>query len=373
MRRLVSLAFLPIVALALGCTAETSLAPAVSADRSAQENEHRSDVKKQVTVMSRNLYLGASLDPVFGATDLPTLFARAAAAWAQVQANDFHERAEALADEIAESEPALVGLQEVSLYQTRTLIDPTPRVAYDFLQILLDALHARGLEYDAVATSTNAAAELFALAPGQPPTAGTFVRLTDRDVILARRGVRTANPQHATYAAALNIVTVGGPISVTRGWTSVDVEAKGETFRFVNTHLENAVKPLQEAQAQELVALLAASSLPTILVGDLNSPADGSFTNSYASVLASGFSDPWSALHQRDPGFTCCQAENLRNPRSELDQRIDYVLLRGAIRPRDIFLVGEARRDRTASGMWPSDHAGVVAALKLEKERLASR
>jgi hypothetical protein len=41
------------------------------------------------------------------------------------------------------------------------------------------------------------------------------------------------------------------------------------------------------------------------------------------------------------------------------------ILYRGGFSVRDIKLVGEKPSDRTPSGLWPSDHAGVVASLRL--------
>ena len=53
-----------------------------------------------VTVMTRNLYLGANLDPIVKAKSLPDALNAVAADWAQVQANDFPVRARAIAREI---------------------------------------------------------------------------------------------------------------------------------------------------------------------------------------------------------------------------------------------------------------------------------
>ena len=35
--------------------------------------------------------------------------------------------------------------------------------------------------------------------------------------------------------------------------------------------------------------------------------------------------------------------------------------------PTSVDVVGEEPADRTASGLWPSDHAGVIATLTLPK------
>jgi hypothetical protein len=55
----------------------------------------------------------------------------------------------------------------------------------------------------------------------------------------------------------------------------------------------------------------------------------------------------------------------LLNPVSELDRRIDPVLYRGGFTVREAAVVGDQVENRTPSGFWPSDHAGVVATLKL--------
>ena len=52
-------------------------------------------------------------------------------------------------------------------------------------------------------------------------------------------------------------------------------------------------------------------------------------------------------------------------PSSDLSVRIDYVLGRGPIAAQNLYLVGATPSARTPSGLWPSDHAGVVATLKI--------
>src|SRR5688500_11314824 len=100
-------------------------------------------------VMTRNRYLRADLDPVVAAarTGNPNaVIAAVSEAWATIVGTDFPARANALADEIKESKPMLVGLQEVSLYRTgppdNFTSAPTPaeEVKYDYLKILLGEL-----------------------------------------------------------------------------------------------------------------------------------------------------------------------------------------------------------------------------------------
>jgi hypothetical protein len=104
------------------------------------------------------------------------------------------------------------------------------------------------------------------------------------------------------------------------------------------------------------------------MAGDFSIPADSGLDPSfpaYQAIINAGFSDAWRVKRAPDPGFTAHQAENLLNPTSELSQRIDLVLFRGGFGVADINLIGNLPTDRTSSGLWPSDHAGVAAVLRL--------
>lgn len=334
-------------------------------------------------VMTRNLYLGADLAPVLAARP-DQLIDAVTAVYANVQATNFPERAEALAEEIAESDPHLVGVQEAVLWRSQTPADPgsaATQVEYDFLRILLDALSARGKHYTAVATITVGSDFE---APRRNPSGGLQdIRLTDRDVLLARTDLPTrvfsvANAQAATFQNFLPLCLPGlgcpprPPIQVRRGWVAADATLNGRTTRVVSTHLEPGSPTIQELQGNELLSGPLNTTLPTVLLGDLNSAAGGvgatpgTATRTYANLLAAGFADAWTAHRGRNPGFTCCQAANLRNTPSSLSQRIDYVLFRGTgLTALSSQLVGASPADRTPSGLWPSDHAGVRSVLRL--------
>jgi endonuclease/exonuclease/phosphatase family metal-dependent hydrolase len=324
-----------------------------------------------VTVMTRNLFIGTDLGPIFSAPSGPALFAAVARAWEQVQASRFPERADALADEIARAEPDLVGLQEAALYRKDMPADgpfsPAETVELDFLDLLLDALAERGYRYEAAASIEGTDAELPA---GLPPAFD--VRLTDRVVVLVRRDGRgrrlhVSEPRTGHYAAALTVPTVGGPITLKRGWASVTVRAHGRSFRFITTHLEAFSAPVQVAQGDELARRPAAGPLPVVLVGDFNSRADGSGTPTYANLVAAGFADAWSEARPGEPGLTCCHGVDLREPEPRLVSRIDLVLTSGGFRSVSADVVGDESGDRTTGGLWPSDHAGVVATLRLPR------
>lgn len=358
----------------LGACTDAPVAPASTFTALATDAPPDSSMaggNKQLGVMSYNVYLGADIAAILGAPNPIVLFDRVNTGWLAVQASNPAERMGRIADEIVAGNPELVGLQEVTTYYTQSpgdgFLGPTQRqasvVAYDFLAELMGALAARGAHYDVVSITRNTDAELYALPLGQPlgGPSGYDVRLVDHDVILARRDVKTTNPQDGLLTA---YVPLPGGNRQVRGWTSVDVKHQGEWVRFFNTHLENAVGSVQERQAEELLALMGASSHPVVLVGDLNSPPDGSFTATYGMMRAAGYGDAWSDVGIGD-GWTCCHAPSLREPESLLDQRIDLVLFRGAIEAVSADVVGDVPGDRTSSGLWPADHAGVLATLRL--------
>jgi endonuclease/exonuclease/phosphatase family metal-dependent hydrolase len=143
---------------------------------------------------------------------------------------------------------------------------------------------------------------------------------------------------------------------------------RGHRFRFVTTHLDSVSPAIRVAQAGELLQTAANTSLPVVMAGDFNIAADTSLDPSfpgYQAIINAGFTDAWRSKRGADPGFTAHQAENLLNPTSLLSHRIDLVLFRGAFGVTDINLIGNQPSDRTASGLWPSDHAGVAATLRL--------
>jgi endonuclease/exonuclease/phosphatase family metal-dependent hydrolase len=325
--------------------------------------------KREVTVMTQNLYLGASLDPILEADSALALLFAVEEVWQAAQDTDFPERAEELADEIASAKPALIGLQEAALWRIQSPGDillggstPAETVVYDFVEILLDELADRGASYKVVISQDNLDAEL-------PSITGNDIRLTDRDVILARtdlpHGYLQVLSTDSGYFDTLASEYVGGSeIYILRGWVAADVKVRGKEFRFLNTHLEDDPYPTeQEAQAEELLDGPADVDTPVILVGDLNSDAAGDGTDSYDNLVDAGFDDAWWDADPLDPGLTWGHDENLLNEDPDLTQRIDFVLYWGTFEVKNVYVVGDEDGDQTSSGLWPSDHAGVVSTL----------
>lgn len=332
----------------------------------------------QLTVMSRNLYLGAELNPILetlvgfemGLID-PALFdvvipPLVDEAWADVQATDFPARAKVVAAEIAAQQADVVGLQEVALWRTGAA-PPATTVVYDFLELLRTELTALGHSYQAASSVQDTDAEL-------PLSDGTLVRFTDRDVILVRAGVATTGAMGDVYATRFPVTTATGPLGVElsalRGWTSVEVQKDGVRFRVYNTHLEVENPPLnyfQAGQAAELAGILSAESLPTIVLGDFNS--DGSQTHpisstpTYPLMRDLGFGDPWAELHPGDPGFTFCGAANTTlTALTACDARLDHNFYRGGFTPLAATVVPV---QTTPSGIYASDHQAMATRLEI--------
>ncbi len=334
-----------------------------------------------ITVMSRNLYLGADLDPIISAQNPNQVPFIAAQAWATIVASNFPQRAQALADEIAATQPDLIGLQEATVYRRQSPSDfvlgnrslNATVVAYDFVALLLAALAERGLDYQVASIVRNSDIEL-PIFTGQGPLPFDDIRYTDSDVILARAGVETSNPVARNYDAFVPLSVGGLPLRGLRGWTAVDAVVNGQTIRFANTHLEvQGNRVIQEAQAAQLAAALQNSPHTVVLVGDFNSAANEdaplvSRTGSYDLLRGAGYADLWLRGNGKDAGLTCCWPEDVRGT-TPLTQRLDLILVNQGrshfVGGVQMDVLGEELNDRTASGLWPSDHAGVVAVLRL--------
>jgi hypothetical protein len=339
-------------------------------------------------VATWNVYVGAPLSNLLQIQDPNQIPFEVAGLMAHVEANNFGERAQAIAAELAASQPAVVSLQEVSTFRRQSPGDflvgnpvAAETVVMDYLQILMDALSDHGTSYTVAATATNLDIEL----PTVDFSTGGLddIRLTDYDVILVRSDVHFANAASGNFQAVLPIALGGVTIPKPSGWASVDVAVRGDSYRIFNAHLEPAdVAPgvldpqlagLQAAQAAELRGIMDASPMPVILTGDLNTAADGSTTSTYDDLIAAGFADTWLEGPSRGLGYTSNQAPDLLNSQSQLFHRIDFVLYRSAATARTgkmpgsvrAELMGEEQADRTPSGLWPSDHAGLSVVLTL--------
>jgi hypothetical protein len=279
-----------------------------------------------------------------------------------------------------------VGLQEVALFRFQVPSDPaTPaRITFaDYLLALTLELAAKGLHYEPVAVVENLDIEF---PVDLPPHGFVDLRLTDRDVILARSDVVSESVLTGNFSAT-RVVTISFDgeqtvVPVPRGFVVAEGTVEGVRMRVASAHLETGDDlGTQQAQARELIEVLrelrADRPLPEILLGDFNSPAPPAVPSgvTYQKLIDAGFVDT-------DPGepggFTCCHPPTLVSDRVLLSSRIDLVLVRNVkgattLRPSATEIVGDEPGDRitvsSPSGpllLWPSDHAGVVAQVRID-------
>jgi endonuclease/exonuclease/phosphatase family metal-dependent hydrolase len=359
--------------------------------------------KTQVKVMTRNLYLGADIFRVVEAAqiDPDSIPFVVAAVFETVQDTDFYDRAEAIADEVLKNRPDVVGIQEASTYYIQTpgdflLGNPVQAntVFIDFYTVLNEALEARGLYYDSYVV-TNADIEL-PIVDGQSPTGFSDVRLEDHDMILVKKKLKSWDVAAGNYETQLELNLGNTSVAFKRGYLIVDVEIKRNEYRFVNTHLEVGSSPgsvFRLAQSAQMLELLTTIGGPlvdgppqVIMVGDFNSspedipgeaidPSDGQsklYVPPY--MLATdyfGYLDSWTLQRKYDEGYTSGFDEYVSDPTAELTARIDHVFLRPngyKIEKVKSTVVGDDIKDMTPNGLWPSDHAGVVAKIKFSQK-----
>ena len=320
--------------------------------------------KRELGVMTQNLYLGSSLDAAIQAQTQFDFLLAATNIWGTVQFTNFPARSDAIANEIASEQPDLIGLQEVSKWTTS---GATALPSLDFLAILQQDLADRGLNYSVASVSNNAdigPVPLLSFCTAGPLSCA--VRLQDRDVILvnnANPDLTVSNPKSGRYQTQQVLTTPAGQLSFNRGWASIDGTFQGKAFHYANTHLETETYPtVQQAQGKEFLAG-PAKGAAVVASGDFNSAADGSTTTTYANLTKSYFQDAWDT-NPGDPGYSCCQNSTLTNPTSQLTSRIDLILTHGASSAIGVHLIGNTPFEATPP-FWPSDHAGVVDPVRL--------
>ena len=259
--------------------------------------------QEKIIVMTQNQFLGADLAPILQAIGTPQQDEIFMATLAQMAANNFPLRARALAKQICDAQPHVVGMQEVFRFALNGCPDsdnpscpatlPLPFV--DHLTELMAAIKRRCNNYTVAASVQNSDF-------GQDVQGFGNVRFTDRDVILTRAdvhiilprvplcplpaasGVKGVGASGCHYSTLLPLPpSIGG--HVFRGYVGVDVKVKGDQYRVVTTHLEvmfpDPRNPfsmgIQGAQATELLLVLALQQPPgtrTVVVGDPNSSPD---------------------------------------------------------------------------------------------------
>ncbi len=315
---------------------------------------------ERIRVATYNLYLGADLERLLlegsEGTDPQAAFDEARR---QLEVTAFPKRVDALAAVIAREAPDLVGLQEVCLWRA------DGEVLWDYEALLLAALSRQGVGYEHVVGQRTFHGS------GKVSFGGQDVRLDlDGSNTVLRRSdspVTVETTASGLYGNAFTVPVSALELQATldRGWSAARcTTADGTSFVFVDTHTEAYDDAARDIQRDELLGTLTSRTGTVVIVGDFNA-VPGTIG------MPPGFVDAWVAAGNPSEGpeaATCCQAGDLCNEESSLHERIDYVWVRGAtVVAASRF--GARPDDRTPDGMWPSDHAGVVAELELTPEK----
>jgi len=316
--------------------------------------------KQDLKVMTRNVYLGADLIPLASAPNRDAFEQAAAQRFQTVARNDFPTRAKALAKELAKAKPDIVGVQEATVWRRGSdgvkdgSATPAQQIIYDSTEELLKALRAAGAPYHEAVGRDWFDFEA-------PTSLGYDVRITQRDVVLVRNKskVKVHKTFRGGFKTFLTVPTQAGNAEERRGWVGIDGTLAKRKFRFVSTHLEAYSAATAETQMKELLKSsgpLGSKKKQSILVGDFNSQPSDTGPNAYKRAIKAGFSN---RLPKRS---TCCFAEDLHNTTDKLDSWIDHVLVRPKVKVVKSGIVGT----KQVGGLYPSDHAGITATLRLK-------
>lgn len=360
----------------LGLTMVLALLLAITLSAQTRPAEPRLQGSGTLKVMTYNMDVGADYAGMLD-RDYNTFLQAATKMVTDIRASDPAGRTQAIAREIVATMPHLVSLQEVATMSTGPTKDNLT-LEFDYLQLLLQALSDQGAHYTLVHSLTTWDATV-------PTSLGLYARGTWTVAIIARADLDPAafsftNFQEGKWTATFipHLYALDGkpdacPVALDakgacrmpwpRGWVSADVFYRDKQFRIVGAHLDSASALLEIPQGIELLNGPANTSLPVIVAADLNCDCSNPNDPMYPTCVnftKAGFTDAWAVANPSDVGYT--------KYFPVLSQRSDYAMVRGRFKVQAVFIVGDQASDKTPSGLWPSDHAGVVARLQLPGE-----
>ena len=356
-----------------------------------------------LTVMSRNIYLGADVGVALEL--IPDMPAAAQFMWDQVNKNDFSKRSIALAAEIKEYKPDVIGLQEATIWYCKKNAWSKKTEIFNFTDQLLKALDG-----DYVLASKDGKT---AFNPGysinpipfltmvKDPT--RFQKIFGQDK--AACGFQIGDALAVKKSLADQIVQVGNTeyeasysivptlMTIYRGYTWADINIANIPVRFVTTHLEsiwdeNKV-PNAAKQATQLISDLKETKMPLVVIGDFNSdprdprptnaanpglqptdseecPAGASKCSAYRLMRDAGFndagpdsSDPTTFTWGMNALLTGPDADRLKSAQGMGNEygftdRLDYIFAKNGIDVTTSQIIGY-------KAPYATDHAGVFA------------
>lgn len=360
-----------------------------------------------LTVMSRNLYLGADVGVALEL--IPDMPAAAQFMWDQVKATDFSKRSALFVEEINREEPDVIGLQEATIWYCKAHFWSAKTEVFNFTEELLRALDGRYV----IAEQNGVKAFNPGYSIGPIPflttvnDSNTFQPLFGRDK--AACGFQIGDALLVKRNLAGDVLAVGNTefdaiykvvptiMEIRRGYTWADIKIGSTTTRFATTHLESLFSdndvPTSALQAKQLVADLSKTKAPLIVMGDFNSdPRDprglsapnpggqptaneicavgATECNAYRLMRNAGFvdagpdaSDPSAFTWGMNALLTAPDSKRFEAARkmgnnSGFTDRLDYIFVKNGVEVTTSRVIG-------TQSPYASDHAGVVSELEI--------
>ncbi len=362
----------------------------------------------EITVMTRNIYLGADVGKALAL--IPDLPAAAQYMWDQMRKTDFESRSKLLAGEINQYKPDVIGIQEATIWRCQKNLWSKATTIYDFVEILLKQLSG---EYEVAelngATAYNPG---FSISPIPYLTKvidpevfqrifsqdSAFCGFETGDTLLVKKQLQSEviNLGNSEYEASYSIVPT--LMTIYRGYTWADIKINGTPTRFITTHLESIWDenkiPNSARQAGQLISDTSNTKMPLIVMGDFNSdpkdprkkgvlnpglqpveslncPPNTSTCSAYKLMIENDFID--AGPNSLDPkNFTWGMNAQLSGPDLErksaaqkfgnqfgFTDRLDYVFVKNNVRVNSAEIIG-------VKPPYASDHAGVVVKILIQ-------
>lgn len=380
----------------------------------------------RITVMSRNIYLGADVGVAL--EKIPNFPAAAQFMWDQMKQTDFSSRAPKLAREAALDRPEIIGIQEATIWYCKKDLFSDQVEVFNFLDELIAATKETGVGYSLAGVNGKQAFNPGYSIPAIPfltkvkdPAVfqGLFGQdsascgFTIGDALLVRDDVKDRILQVGNTEYKTSYSIVPAIMTIYRGYTWADFQVNDSVVRLITTHLEslwdeNKV-PNSALQAQQLVADLKDAKMPLIVMGDFNAdyrdprPVDaanpgeqpvisdncptpgGAKCNAYSTMIEAGFENS-SPDAENSRYFTWGASALLNGPDKNREKfatefgnqygftdRLDYIFTKNIYTTVSSKIIGNVWPD--GSGVWscgseicfPSDHAGIVATIELPR------
>ncbi len=363
----------------------------------------------EITVMTRNIYLGADVGKALEL--IPDLPAAAQYMWDQMRKTDFGSRSKLLADEINQYKPDVIGIQEATIWKCQKNLWSKRTTIYDFVEILLKQLSG---EYEvAELNSAKAYNPGFSISPIPYLTKvidpevfqrifsqdSAFCGFETGDTLIVKKQLQSEviNLGNTEYEASYSVVPT--LMTIYRGYTWADIKINGTPTRFITTHLESLWDenkiPNSARQARQLISDTSNTKMPLIIMGDFNSdpkdprgkgglnpglqpveslncPPNSSTCSAYKLMIENDFID--AGPNSLDPkNFTWGMNAQLSGPDLErksaaqkfgnqfgFTDRLDYVFVKNNVRVNSAEIIG-------VKPPYASDHAGVVVKILIQK------